>query len=156
MQTMEHIDLIKFDKSFHGSGWYDPEHYSSEHGDVFYRWMASGEACSISLLSNNESCCIVYCDVMSMVSSEVLEYLEIDVDGQPAIWSASSQDGNGVRLQFLLPVKTDLEACEVTFKVTKSFKVGVQDVRNLSFAFREITVTKVCFETLMELLEVRC
>lgn len=156
MQTMEHIDLIKFDKSFHGSGWYDPEHYSSENGDVFYRWMASGEDCSVSLLSNNESCCIVYCDVMSMVSSEVLEYLEIHVDGQAVIWSANGQDGNGVRLQFLLPVKTDLQACEVTFRVTKSFKAGGQDLRHLSFAFREISVTRVRFEALMELLEVGC
>lgn len=151
---MEHIDLVKFDKSFHGSGWHAPEHYNSADGDIYYRWMASGEASSLSLLSSNDCCCLVDCDIMSIVNDEVLEHLQIEVDGHSVIWTAKASGGNGIRLRFLLPAKPDLEACNVTFFVTKPFVGSEQDVRKLSFAFREIMVCKVNFELLMELLEV--
>lgn len=145
---MESIDSVNFGSAFHGIGWHDPE--GSEASP--YRWMMSGGKASITLITDRLRAVKVVCEIVSVISEEVIEHLDIFADGNHVEFEFNNNTQNTV-LEFILPRANDKLVAEVTFNVAKVFQPNAADQRHLSLAFNKISVVPISSDSVYKSIE---
>jgi hypothetical protein len=144
---METIDEISFGGAFHGEGW----HPSEGEQDSVYRWMSSGATSRLSVIADRTRAVQVSCTLVAIITSEVIEHLDIFVDGQLVEFYVSTNE-NFMKLKFVIPCRPRSPVAVIEFKVEKEFLPTGADKRRISMAFNKIEVAIIDSDTIKRLL----
>ncbi len=146
---MESIDYITMGNSFHGEGWHESEGPAENE----IRWMRSGGSATITIIADQTTAVQVTCGIVSFISKEVFENIQIFIDNDPIEFYLHGR-GTGMELEFVIPRRTESSIATVRFQVEKKFSSPSPDQRLLSLAFKNISVHPISFDRISTMLDI--